>query len=126
MPLYEYDCASCGPFRDWRGMADYSKPAKCPECGKRSPRSMATPSLGMDWQQKKAHTNNERSAHEPRVVHRHRGGPMGHDAHRDLTEARTGKGDHHHGHDHGHGHSHGSSGKKGKLKRSSHPWAVRH
>lgn len=124
MPRYDYECVTCGPFQEWRGMADYQKPAKCPDCGRRAPRSMATPVLGMDWQQKKAHTINERSGHEPRVVHRARGGPMGHDAHRDLTEARI-KGhdhDHHHGHDHEHGQSH----KKETLERSKHPWAVRH
>lgn len=119
MPLYDYECARCGPFRIWRGMSEFAKPSKCPDCGRMAARAMATPLLGMDWRQKKAHSINEKSAHEPRVVHRKPGDPMVHDAHRDLTDAGP-RGHAHHGHRHGQGHKHG------KLERSRHPWAVRH
>jgi len=120
MPLYDYVCARCGPFREWRGMDAFAAPSKCPDCGRKSGRAMASPVLGMDWRQKKAHAINEKSAHEPRVVHRKRGDPMVHDVHSDLKDA----GRAHRGHKHGHGHSHG--GRRGKLERSRHPWAVRH
>lgn len=120
MPLYDYECVRCGPFRKWRGMSEFARPARCPDCGKRAARSVASPMLGMDWRQKTAHSINEKSAHEPRVVHRKRGDPMVHDTHRDLTDARRyGRG---HRQDHGHAHGH----KHGKLERSRHPWAVRH
>jgi putative FmdB family regulatory protein len=119
MPLYDYQCRHCGPFRDWRGMGEYRKPAECPECGKPAPRSAATPALGMDWQQRKAHSINEKSGHEPRVVHRRRGDPMVHDAHADLSRHREQKLAHEHAHDHSH---------RGDERRhvSNHPWMVRH
>lgn len=117
MPLYDYDCGRCGSFREWRTMSDYEKPAQCPECGKAAKRAVATPRLGMDGQARKAHAINERSAHEPRVVNRARGTSMlGHDAHRDLTEARRKR-------------AGGAEqpGKDGKIaKKSNHPWMVRH
>jgi putative FmdB family regulatory protein len=123
MPLYDYECARCGPFRKWRGMNAFAKPSTCPDCGRTAPRAMATPSLGMDWRQKKAHSINEKSAHEPRVVRRKAGDPMIHDAHRDLTDAGPRSG---HARNHAHGHGHRHDHKHGKLERSRHPWAVRH
>lgn len=34
MPLYEYDCDDCGlRFELLRKLSDFTKPAKCPECG---------------------------------------------------------------------------------------------
>ena len=117
MPLYDYACRRCGPFRKWRGMSAYDKPAKCPNCGKAARRSVTAPMLGMrDAALRKAHEINERSAHEPRLVHRKRGDPIpSHDAHRDLTEARQRQNVPRRG-----------RGDKDKLNRSSHPWAVRH
>lgn len=117
MPLYDYECRRCGPFREWRSVSAYEKPAKCPDCGKAAQRSLATPRLGMrDSALRRAHAINEKSAHEPRVVRRKRGDPIpGHDAHRDLTEARQ----------HRHAHRHGRSSKD-TLHRSSHPWAMKH
>jgi hypothetical protein len=100
-------------------MGDYLKPAKCPGCGKRSPRSVASPALGMDWQQKKAHSINEKSVHEPRVVRRRRGDPMVHDAHADLSRHREKKLARKHVHEEKHRHS-----KHAHM--SSHPWLVRH
>jgi hypothetical protein len=68
----------------------------------------------MDSAVRKAHAVNEKSANEPRVVHRRRGGSMTHDAHRDLTEAQAKRA--------GHAQDHGG---KTKLNRSGHPWTVR-
>ncbi|MGH7069917.1 MAG: FmdB family zinc ribbon protein [Acetobacteraceae bacterium] len=32
MPIYEYECPNCGPFTDFRPIADYALPAICPGC----------------------------------------------------------------------------------------------
>lgn len=39
MPKYEYDCPRCGPFADYRPLADYALPNACPDCGAESPRA---------------------------------------------------------------------------------------
>ncbi len=39
MPLYEYECAGCGPFSAFRAMAEYAAPAACPKCGIEAPRA---------------------------------------------------------------------------------------
>lgn len=119
MPLYHYSCPACGAFSDWRTMSDFDKPAPCPDCGAPAPRDVATPALGMDWQNKKAHAINEKSAHEPRTVRRRRGDPMVHDAHADLSVHRQKKIARKHAHDHGHG-------GKAHAHQSNHPWMVRH
>jgi putative FmdB family regulatory protein len=119
MPLYDYTCKRCGPFRDWKPVGEYLEPAKCPDCGRRSPRAVATPALGMDWQRKKAHSINEKSAHEPRVTRRRRGDPIVNDAHADLSRHRERKLAQKHQHDESHRHS-----KHAHM--SNHPWLVRH
>lgn len=118
MPLYDYSCRTCGPFSDWRAMSEFDEPTRCPDCGEPSPRAVATPALGMDWQQKKAHSINEKSANEPRTVRRRRGDPMVHDVHTDLSRHREQKLARRHAHDHHHGNSHAHT--------SNHPWMVRH
>ena len=37
MPKYEYDCARCGPFSDFRPLAEYDLPVPCPNCAAESP-----------------------------------------------------------------------------------------
>jgi putative FmdB family regulatory protein len=32
MPLYEFRCADCGLFEEWRSIADCGNPAHCPAC----------------------------------------------------------------------------------------------
>jgi putative FmdB family regulatory protein len=118
MPLYDYACATCGLFRGWRAMALYDQPAPCPECGALAPRDVAMPVLGMDWQRKKAHSINERSANEPRTVRRRRGDPMVHDPHADLSVHRQKALARKHSHAHSSGDAH--------AHRSNHPWMVRH
>jgi putative FmdB family regulatory protein len=104
MPLYDYECRRHGPFREWAPMSLSDRPAPCPDCGKAAPRLVASPRLGIDSTVRKAHAVNEKSANQPRVVHRKRGDPMAHDAHRDLTQARQ---------------------PRAKTHRSDHPWTVR-
>src|SRR5688572_12022570 len=122
MPLYEYECPEHGFFADWQSMANATLPASCPNCGAASARTVCAPYLGMmGGVRRDAHTINERSAHEPRVGRRTRGGEMAHDAHRDLSAHRAAHGGHAHGHSHSHVHN-----KDGTVThRSSHPWAVR-
>jgi len=115
MPLYEYECTRCGPFRDWRSMSEFEKPAKCPDCGRAAPRAIATPTLGMDAGTRKAHSINEKSAHEPRVVRRRRGDAIPqHDAHADLVRAREERG------------KRTREPRQKETHVSSHPFAIRH
>jgi putative FmdB family regulatory protein len=115
MPLYDYECRRCGPFREWRSMSDYAKTVDCPECQRPAARSVATPALGMDAGLRKAHAINEKSAHEPRVVRRRRGDPIPqHDAHADLMRARQERTE--------------KKREPGRAAthKSHHPWMVRH
>ena len=68
MPVYDYECPSCGPFTAFRPMAEYAQPATCDECGKSAPRAFLTaPALaGMDAGLRRSLAVNERSRHEPR------------------------------------------------------------
>lgn len=68
MPVYDYQCPSCGPFTAFRAMVDYAKPADCDVCGDAAPRAILTaPALaGMDAGLRRSLAINERSRHEPR------------------------------------------------------------
>jgi putative FmdB family regulatory protein len=68
MPVYEYECAACGPFTAFRSMADYAKPCPCEACGTEAPRAFLTaPAFAsMDATKRKSIAVNERAAHAPR------------------------------------------------------------
>ena len=68
MPVYEYECAQCGPFSTFRPMADYALPCPCDLCGTPAPRAYLTaPALAtMDAGKRKSIAVNERSANAPR------------------------------------------------------------
>jgi putative FmdB family regulatory protein len=71
MPLYDYECGSCGPFRGWRSMSRSDQNAKCPACGKPSQRLVAMPFLTCISQNARiAHERNEKSADQPAVMRR--------------------------------------------------------
>jgi putative FmdB family regulatory protein len=71
MPLYDYQCRVCGPFRDFRPLSEWDKDTKCPHCGSRSKRSIAMPRLQcVSRNVRVAHERNERSAEEPRMMRR--------------------------------------------------------
>ena len=108
MPLYDYDCKTCGPFRDWAAMAEYKQPRACPQCDASARRSLSAPHCrsGNTAQRYKAEAFNERSAHEPKTVS-HVGG-FGKHAERD-------------GHRH-HAHAHARS----SLKKNDRPWMIGH
>ncbi|MBL4767926.1 MAG: zinc ribbon domain-containing protein [Rhodobacteraceae bacterium] len=67
MPIYEYDCTTCGRFATIRAMSYAADPCECVMCGALSDRALAVPQLaGMDADRRNAFQTNERSAHEPR------------------------------------------------------------
>jgi putative FmdB family regulatory protein len=45
MPLYDYRCASCGDFREFRPMAESGASRLCPACGAPSERVLTAPFL---------------------------------------------------------------------------------
>jgi putative FmdB family regulatory protein len=49
MPLYDYRCASCGDFREFRPMKESGTQRLCPVCGAASERVISAPFLaGID------------------------------------------------------------------------------
>ncbi len=89
MPIYDYLCPSCGPFEERRPMSESQLSATCARCDAQAPRLPAAPSLNlMASNNRIAETRNEKSAHEPDIVHRMK--PHGAHAH----------GKHHHVHPH--------------------------
>ena len=68
MPVYEYDCGSCGSFSRFRTLAECGSPAECPECGQLAPKVFPMVNLrAMRPANRKAWERNERSAHAPHV-----------------------------------------------------------
>jgi len=115
MPVYDHLCAACGPFEARRTMSESQAPALCPQCRSLAPRVMSAPRLNlMSSTNRWAETRNEKSAHEPDVVH-------------SLAPAVHG-----HGHAHSHSHSHSHSGHShGKRRKhvghdASRPWMLGH
>jgi putative FmdB family regulatory protein len=71
MPLYDYSCAACGDFREWRSLAQSADPAPCPACASPAPRAISAPYLTrISRSTRIAHERNERSADAPAVVRR--------------------------------------------------------
>jgi putative FmdB family regulatory protein len=70
MPIYEYDCATCGDFTQLRPMAERDQPCGCPWCDGESVRVILTaPGLAtMSGSQRSAIATNERSANAPQTV----------------------------------------------------------
>ena len=69
MPVYDYECARCGPFTDMRPMAECEMPCACPDCGASAPRAFLTaPHFStLSAERRRAHATNERSAHAPKT-----------------------------------------------------------
>lgn len=69
MPLYDYHCETCGPFRQFRSIAERATPTSCTACGVDAARVLTAPLLSlMSSNNRIAETRNEKSAHEPGVV----------------------------------------------------------
>ncbi len=45
MPNYQYECENCGPFVEYRPMAEFELPQPCPDCTEPSPRLLTCPAL---------------------------------------------------------------------------------
>jgi len=68
MPVYEYECAACGGFEQWRPVSDSRRPAQCPHCQAEAKRIISMPSLAlMNPLRRQASMRNEQSMHAPRV-----------------------------------------------------------
>ena len=70
MPVYDYECKSCGPFTTMRPMAECDRTSACPRCGDDAPRAYLTAPYfaAMSADRRLAHATNERSAHAPRTL----------------------------------------------------------
>ena len=102
MPVYDYNCAKCGPFESSRPMKESSEPAACPQCAALTARVLVAPSLNlMQASTRKAEIRNEKSANAPEVVSRITP-DASHRAHR-----------HHEAHDH-------------KRQKPARPWMIGH
>ncbi len=65
MPLYEYKCARCGMFEQWRRLAEVETPMLCPTCQGVARRIFSPPNVNLNsgsWGQRSG------EATEPRVV----------------------------------------------------------
>ncbi len=60
MPVYDYECESCGPFTFMRPMAQCDRPARCPHCGGKAPRAFLTaPYFAMPAERRRAYAASE-------------------------------------------------------------------
>lgn len=72
MPLYEYECTTCGSFETIAVIAQFDQSQPCPDCGDQAPRTLlSAPMLAlMGEAQRNAHVTNERSASAPETSRR--------------------------------------------------------
>ncbi len=47
MPIYDFECADCGPFVVMRRIADRDAACHCPDCGNEGTRVVTAPSLAL-------------------------------------------------------------------------------
>ncbi|WP_083253666.1 FmdB family zinc ribbon protein [Pandoraea sp. ISTKB] len=67
MPIYDFECATCGTFAVMRRIADRDAPCHCPDCGTEGARVITAPALAlMGGASRAAHATNERAANAPR------------------------------------------------------------
>src|SRR3954452_16210596 len=70
MPVYEYLCDDCGPFKDMRPMAECDDPQACPQCESMAPRVLLTAEnvFFRLTEPRKAHAPNARSTRAPQTL----------------------------------------------------------
>ncbi|AJP55833.1 FmdB family transcriptional regulator [Pandoraea vervacti] len=122
MPIYDFECATCGPFAVMRRMAERDTPCHCPDCGREGSRLITAPSLAlMGSASRTAHATNERAAHAPR----HSGdGPSG--RHRPGCSCCSGGKVSLAGVSGGTGAASGASGASGLKRPAGRPWMISH
>ena len=68
MPIYEYECETCGVFSEFRKLSEYREPAHCSSCGELAERIISVPNLAvMDKSMRSVHERNEKSANAPDI-----------------------------------------------------------
>jgi putative FmdB family regulatory protein len=82
MPLYEFDCKTCGNFEKFRTMSEASKPMLCPTCQTEAKRIYSV--AGLILTPKALRTRIDKSA-EPQIVNR-----------AEIKHSHTHKHHHHH------------------------------
>jgi putative FmdB family regulatory protein len=79
MPLYEFQCKSCGLFEQWRGFNESSDPMLCPNCQTTAKRIYSSPNLHVGTRAKRPEETAPRlvtrepkeTAAKSRQAHRH-------------------------------------------------------
>lgn len=72
MPVYDYQCADCGSFQEFRSMEERNAIACCPICEQQASRLILAPNLAlMSASRRHAFATNERSRHEPKIRSAH-------------------------------------------------------
>jgi putative FmdB family regulatory protein len=67
MPLYEYQCETCGMFEQWRTLAQVSSPMLCPTCQAVAKRVFSAPNVNLNSGRVRLQSH---EAKEPRVIQR--------------------------------------------------------
>jgi putative FmdB family regulatory protein len=112
MPLYEYQCDTCGLFSALGKISSSSSPVVCRTCGSLSDRIISAPHLAiLGKPQRAAHERNEKSAHAPRSTRRSSCGCSG--AHT-CNKSNTGKT------------ATNPGGLQMQTKRNARPWMLGH
>lgn len=71
MPIYQFQCESCGPFEQRRSFQDAGEPLDCPSCSIPATRVFTPPTLyKTSVATRIAHSRNEKSADQPLVQQR--------------------------------------------------------
>lgn len=71
MPLYDYQCESCGTFSALRKMSESANPSECASCGEMAARIISAPHLALVSSSTRiAHERNEKASYEPRQTKR--------------------------------------------------------
>lgn len=68
MPVYTYQCSTCGSFDALRAVEERNHALACPACARATQRVIVAPHLAlMNPIMRRAHKTNERSQHAPRL-----------------------------------------------------------
>ena len=74
MPLYEYNCNSCGQFEAWRTLAELDTPMVCPGCTAVSQRIFSPPMINLNSGSLLSIAN--KNSKEPQLVKREKEPPL--------------------------------------------------